>query len=118
MGSSNYQIHISKEFPGVVRNAKIIARAYVEGHENTLLVNTNPNLCRKRGDLKCDFCDLERTTAIAATPYDCFYTCPDFGYYIDNANAKCLECHPSCRYCYNNANRDNCYLCNSTALFI
>jgi hypothetical protein len=36
---STYQIHIAKDFPGVVRKAKINARAYVEQHEFTPLVS-------------------------------------------------------------------------------
>lgn len=42
---TTYQLIIGKDFPGVVRKTKINARAYCEGHQNTLLVNTNPNLC-------------------------------------------------------------------------
>lgn len=85
---TTYQLHIGKDFPGVVRKAKINARAYVENHENTLLVNTDSTKCRKQGSSKCNFCDKQEITGIIATPYDCFTTCPDFGYYVD-ASGNC-----------------------------
>lgn len=80
------------------------------------MVNTDPTKCVQKGDSKCNFCDIEESSGVPATPYNCFYTCKDFAYYID-ASGKCAECHASCRYCMSTSNRDNCYLCNQTALF-
>ena len=45
--NANYQIHIAKNFPGVVRKTKINSLAYVEDHTNTLLINTDSTMCRQ-----------------------------------------------------------------------
>jgi len=39
--TTTYEIHIAKDFPGVVRKVKLNSRAYVPDHTNTLLVNTD-----------------------------------------------------------------------------
>lgn len=44
---STYEIHIAKDFPGVVRKAKLNARAYVEQHDFTPLINKDASKCRQ-----------------------------------------------------------------------
>jgi hypothetical protein len=45
MGKSTYELQIGKDFPGVIRKARINARAHCDGHENSLLVNTDSSKC-------------------------------------------------------------------------
>jgi len=115
--STTYAIHIGKDFPGIVRTVKLNSRAYVADHTNTLLISTDSSMCQKQGSTQCQFCDIEQTTGIAATPYNCYPTCDSFAYYIDGSGT-CKECHPGCRYCMSSYSRANCYLCNSKSLFV
>jgi hypothetical protein len=101
MGKSTYELQIGKEFPGVIRKARINARAHCDGHQNTLLVNTDPSKCVQKGSSPCNFCDILQPAASPPAPagsYECFPTCPDFGHWVDS-NGDCHECHKACRYC-------------------
>ena len=120
MGKTTYELQIGKEFPGVIRKARINARAHCDGHENTLLVNTDPSKCVQKGTSPCNFCDIMQPAPSPPAPlgsYECFPTCPDFGHWVD-ANGDCHECHKACRYCKDADSREGCYLCNSTGLFV
>ena len=65
-------------------------------------------------------CDLMETLASPAGTYACFPICDNFKQYVDTSTSalKCNDCHQSCRYCRDNPNRDNCYICNSHDLFL
>ncbi len=58
MAKATYELQIGKEFPGIVRKAKINARSFSEGHENTLLINTDSSKCNQKGYSPCNFCDI------------------------------------------------------------
>ena len=109
-----YQLHISKDFPGIVKNAKINSRPYCVNSQS-LWINTDPTKCVKKGASSCDFCDLDEATG--AGTYNCFYTCPNFNNYIDGSGS-CTECFDGCRYCKGSSAQTDCYLCNKTAGFV
>lgn len=124
---SDYYIHIGKDFPGIVRKARVNGRAHVEGYQDTpLMIVTDSSKCNQKGNTKCSFCDFMSSYHPVSYPntvnqpltFDCYPICPDFGYFVTGSSLTCNECHNSCRYCRNSDGRDNCFLCNSTALFV
>ena len=45
IASDKYQLVIGKDFPGVVRKARINARSYCPGHTSTILSVTDTSKC-------------------------------------------------------------------------
>jgi hypothetical protein len=102
---TGYYFHIGKDFPGVVRKAKVNARPYCL-NSKSLWINTDASTCNLKGSTNCYFCDLDETSVLTTSTYDCFVTCADFGYYYSSGN--CHQCHGSCRYCYDSAINTDC----------
>ena len=109
--SATYYLHIAKNFPGIVRKAKINSRPYCL-NSKSLWVNTDQTKCNLKGTYDCSFCDTDEEVGSTGY-YNCFVTCADFGYYYSNSN--CKKCFNSCRYCYNSDSSSNCYMCNGTS---
>ena len=80
-------------------------------------MNTDSSKCVQKGSSPCNLCDIMEPSITPVGSYNCFPTCPDFGYYLDS-NGACQQCHNACRYCKDQTDRTACYLCNSTALFV
>jgi hypothetical protein len=117
--STTYYLHIAKDFPGIVRKAKINSRPYCLDRKS-LWISTDQNKCNLQGSYNCYFCDLDEEVG-ATGFYNCFPTCKDFGYYFTGLGGDCKLCHNSCRYCKNDItmpDNENCYLCNKTAYFV
>lgn len=117
LASDQYELRIGREFPGVIRKAKINARAHCKGHNLNLVVNRDPSKCIKQGDQECQICDLQEETAPSSKKYKCFPSCENLAYF-SNANGECLKCHNGCRYCKDTNTRANCYLCNDKNIFV
>lgn len=93
--SSNYTLVIGKDFPGVVRKARINARSYCPDHTSIILSVNDPSKCQQRGKYKCQMCDLMEPLVTPAGTYACFPMCDNFKQYVDTAatGMNCYDCH-------------------------
>ncbi len=69
--TDDYYLHIGRNFPGVVRKAKINSRSYCL-NSKSLWIETDESNCNKKGDYDCVFCDIDDTGS--GSTYNCFYT--------------------------------------------
>ena len=97
LASDQFEQLIGREFPGVIRKAKINARAHCKGQNLNLVANRDPSKCIKQGDQGCQICDLQEETAPPFKKYKSFPSYENLAYY-SIANGECLKCQNGCRY--------------------